>query len=52
MADKDEGGNVLTIDPKKIKEGTCRILEFPKTKERVSVCKEDGKIKVYPIEED
>ena len=37
---------VLTIDPKKVKEGTCHILEL--NKQKFSVCKEKGKLKIFP----
>jgi len=37
---------VLTIDPKKIKEGTCQIFEL--NKQKFSICKEKGKIKIFP----
>jgi len=51
MSEKEKKRTVLEIDPDKLHEGTCRI-EKTKTGERWAVCKEKGKIKIYPIEEE
>ena len=46
---KQKKKKVLTIDPKKVQEGTCQILEV--NEQKFSVCKEKGKIKIYPSSE-
>lgn len=38
------------INPDEIEEGVCKIIENEGVK--FSVCKEDGKLKVKPIEDD
>lgn len=43
---KQKKKKVLTIDPKRVKEGTCQIFEV--NKQKFSVCKEKGKIKIFP----
>ncbi len=41
---------VLTIEPDKIPEGACIIKESLLDKDiKFSICKEDGKIKIFPI---
>ena len=41
---------VLTIEPNKIPEGTCIIKESLLDKrQRFSICKEKGKIKIFPV---
>ncbi len=41
---------VLTIEPDKIPEGTCIIKESMVNKDlKYSICKENGKIKLFPI---
>ena len=39
----------MTVDPEKMKEGTCRIYTSPDG-EKFAVCKENGKIKIFPVE--
>jgi len=46
----EEKEKVLTIDPDKIKEGSCSIMKF--YDEKLAVCKEDNKIKIFPIMEE
>jgi len=38
------------VDIKKLRDGSCKILETKKG--RLAICKEEDKIKVYPIDED
>lgn len=45
---KAEEVEALIIDPKELKEGTCRIATLGKDK--VAVCKEGGKIKIFFVE--
>ena len=45
-AENKEEKKVLTIDPKNIREGTCQIFEV--NEQKFSVCKEKGKIKIFP----
>ena len=41
---------VLTIEPDKIPEGTCMIkISLIDKKQKFSICKEDGKIKIFPV---
>lgn len=40
----------LVIDPKKIKEGMCKIVDLDR--KRFSICKEKGKLKIFPTIED
>lgn len=41
---------VLTIEPDKIPEGTCVIKDsLIDKKQKYSICKEDGKIKIFPV---
>ncbi len=41
---------VLTIEPDKIPEGTCMIKDsLIDNKQKYSICKEDGKIKIFPV---
>ena len=44
--------HVITIDPDRLKEGTCQILDanWGDSRNRAAVCKEGNKIKIYPIE--
>ena len=42
-----EEGNRIVIDPKELHEGTCHIRKLGKGK--VSICKEDGKIKIFEV---
>lgn len=48
---KKSAKKVITIDPEDIPEGTCKIYKSDRFKEKFSVCKEDGKIKIFPIVE-
>jgi len=40
----------IEIDPSKLREGTCQIKKFGKGK--VSICKEDGKIKIFEVDKE
>ena len=41
---------VLTIEPNKIPEGTCIIKEsLLDQKQKFSICKENGMIKIFPV---
>ncbi len=44
--------HVVTIDPTKLKEGTCQILDanWGDGRKRAAVCKEGNIIKIYPVE--
>ena len=42
-----EEKNRIIIDPKELHEGTCQIRKLGKGK--VSICKEDGKIKIFEV---
>ncbi len=44
--------HIITIDPNKLKEGTCQVLEadWGDGRNRAAVCKEGNKIKIFPIE--
>ncbi len=43
---------VLTIEPNKIPDGTCIIKEsLLDQKQKFSICKEDGVIKIFPVVE-
>ena len=47
----EEQPKELVIDPKELKEGTCRIEEV--LDGRFAVCKDgDGKIRIYEIEQE
>ena len=50
MTQEKREKKVITIDPKEIREGACHIRKFGE--ERVSICKEDGKIKIFEIEKE
>ncbi|MBT9149046.1 MAG: hypothetical protein AAGB97_03105 [Dehalococcoidia bacterium] len=41
---------VITIDPKEVREGACHIRKWGEGK--VSICKENGKIKIFEIEKE
>jgi len=41
----------VIIDVDKMKEGTCRMVDFGKGDKRVA-CKEDGKIKLFELFDD
>jgi len=43
---------VLTIEPEKLHEGTCRIQKSDGGDERFVICKEGGKIKIFELEEE
>jgi hypothetical protein len=45
--------HVITIDPDTIKEGTCQILEadWGDRRGKAAVCKENNKIKIFPVAE-
>jgi len=45
--------HVITIDPSKIKEGTCLVLDadWGDGRTQAAVCKEGNKIKIFPVEE-
>ncbi|MEW6619176.1 MAG: hypothetical protein AB1422_07540 [bacterium] len=47
MENKQKKERVLEIDPEKIKEGMCEIVAL--NKKKFSVCKEEGKLKIFPI---
>jgi len=47
---KKEMKKILEIDFKKMDEGSC-ILEETATGEKWAVCKDEGKIKIYPVKE-
>jgi len=49
--EKREGKKVLEIDFKKMENGTCRVEELP-TGEKWAICKENEKIKIFPIKEE
>ena len=52
MSKKEEKQKrVLVIDPKTLREGTCRFQKSD-TGENWAVCKEDGKIKLFPVEKE
>lgn len=38
----------IIIDPKELREGTCHIRRWGERK--VSICKENGKIKIFEVE--
>ncbi len=41
---------ILTIDPDKIPEGTCIIMNsLLDQKQRFSICRENGKIKIFQV---
>ena len=44
--------HVLTIDPKQLHEGTCRVLDadWGDGRLKAAVCKEGNVIKIYPVE--
>lgn len=42
-----EKGAELIIDPKEVPEGACHLKKWAGKK--VSVCKEDGKIKIFEV---
>lgn len=46
----EEAETTLEIDPKEIHEGACHIRKFGAGK--VSVCKENGKIKIFEVEKE
>ena len=49
MEKTEEQTKELVIDPKGIKEGTCRVEKF--LDGRFAVCKDsDGKIRIYEVE--
>lgn len=50
-AEKEEREKkTITIDPKELREGTCHIHKLGDRK--VSVCKDNGKIKVFEVEKE
>lgn len=49
MENKGKKEKFLVIDPEKIKEGTCKIIDTDKS--RFSICKEKGKLKIFPTTE-
>lgn len=52
MSDKKkEAKKVLEIDFKKMDDGTCRIEDLP-TGEKWAICKDEGKIKIYPVKKE
>ena len=44
--------HVITIDPKQLHEGTCRVLDadWGDGRLKAAVCKEGNVIKIYPVE--
>jgi len=44
--------HVITIDPNKLKDGTCQILnaDWGDGRSRAAVCKEGNIIKIFPVE--
>ncbi len=45
-----ERKKVFAFDPEKIPEGNCIIKEsLINTNQKFSICKEEGKIKIFPI---
>jgi len=51
MSEKEvERKKVLVIDPKGLKEGTC-TFQKSETGEKWAICKENGKIKLFPVVE-
>lgn len=42
---------VVKIDPEELKEGVCRLYNSPTGIGKIAVCKEDGKIKIFEVEE-
>jgi len=44
--------HIITIDPHKLKEGTCQVLDadWGDGRNLAAVCKEGNKIKIFPIE--
>lgn len=48
--EKKEVKKVLEIDFKKMEEGVCYIEELS-TGDKWAICKDEGKIKIFPIKE-
>ena len=48
IEEKEQGkGPEIVIDPKEVPEGACHIRKWAGKK--VSVCKEEGKIKIFEV---
>ncbi len=45
-----EPSPTIEIDPEEIHEGACQIRKFGEGK--VSICKENGKIKIFEVEKE
>jgi len=43
--------HVVTIDPKELKDGTCRIIDanWGDGRSKAAVCKEGNMIKIFPV---
>jgi len=50
---KEKRLKIIEFDPNEIHEGSCRVYtSVSDVKERFAICKEKGKIKIYPIEKE
>jgi len=48
-----EKRKIVEFDPNEIHEGSCRVYtSFSDAKVRIAICKEKGKIKIYPVEKE
>lgn len=53
MTEKKQGAiKLFEIEPSKMPDNTCTIKTIHESNQKVAVCKERGKIKVYPIEKE
>jgi len=48
--EKQERTREIEIDPDELREGTCHIRKFGEGK--ISICKEDGKIKIFEVDKE
>ncbi|MCK5661185.1 MAG: hypothetical protein KAH86_07475 [Methanosarcinales archaeon] len=44
--------HVMVIDPKELKEGTCKLIDadWGDKRTKAAVCMEGNKIKIFPVE--